>query len=66
MARDLDFAARFLTEFQDRVMYGTDICNPESICPMDKLLIDLRDSGKLAPEAFTKIARGNAIRLLGL
>jgi predicted TIM-barrel fold metal-dependent hydrolase len=66
MARDLDFAARFLTEFQDRIMYGTDICNPESLCPMDKLLIDLRDSGKLAPEAFTKIARGNAIRLLGL
>jgi predicted TIM-barrel fold metal-dependent hydrolase len=66
MTRDRDFAARFLTEFQDRIMFGTDICNPESLHPMDQFLLELRDSGLLAPEAFAKIARDNAIRLLGL
>ena len=33
---------------------------------MIDLLIDWRDSGKITEEAFNKVARENAIRLLGL
>ena len=33
---------------------------------MIDLLIDRRDSGKITEEAFSKVARENAIRLLGL
>ena len=29
LARDLDHAGRFLTEFQDRVLFGVDICAPQ-------------------------------------
>jgi hypothetical protein len=64
--RDLGYAVGFLTEFQDKLMFGTDICLPEQRSPMAKLLVKFRDEGKISGEVFEKIARGNAIRLLGL
>ncbi len=55
MARDKEFAAKFLTEFQDRIMFGTDICAPQYTCRMDLLLIELRDEGKLSQEHSRKL-----------
>ncbi len=66
LARDEVFALRFLEEFQDRLLFGTDICSPESKVPLAGFLIGLRDSGKLSESAFLKIARENAIKLLSL
>lgn len=65
-ARDKDNAVKFLTEFQDRLMYATDICNPNSVCKMDELLLEFRAEGAISEEIFQKVARKNAIRLLGL
>ena len=64
--RDHDYALRFLNEFQDKLVFGTDICVPAQRSPMATLLIKFRDEGKISREVFKKIARGNAVRLLGL
>lgn len=66
VSRDEAFGVRFLTEFQDRLYFGTDICHPDSETPLPRYLLRLRDEGKLAPETFRKIARDNAVRLLKL
>jgi len=66
MARDPEYAAAFLNEFADKLMYGTDICAHDQQIKIGSLLIELRDSGKLSEEKFNKIARENAIRLYGL
>ena len=63
MKQDEDFAIRFLTEFQDRLFFGTDSCN--STCDANyqgKLWFDaLHDSGRLPEGVWKKICRNNAI-----
>lgn len=66
LMRDEAYAVRFLNEFQDRLCFGTDLCYNNQPLPLAGFLLRLRDEGKLAPDAFEKIARGNIIRLLGL
>ena len=68
MMRDTDNAAAFLTEFQDRIYYGCDICasfNRHPFLFRDFLDGLLRD-GALTQEAYRKICRDNAAALLGL
>ena len=64
--RDHDYGPKFLTEFQDRLLFGTDLCFPDMPIPMIDLLLDWRDTGKIAVEVFNKVARENAVRLFGL
>ena len=64
--RDLEYGPRFLTEFQDRLLFGTDICFADMPFPMVDLLCAWRDSGKITEVVFNKVARENAIELLGL
>lgn len=64
--RDPAYGIRFLNEFQDRVMFGTDVCGPNDPFRMVDYLLELRRDGKLPEAAFQKIASGNARRLLGL
>ncbi|MBO4491112.1 MAG: amidohydrolase family protein [Lentisphaeria bacterium] len=63
LSRDEDFAVRFLTEFQDRLFFGTDSCN--STCDANyqiKLWFDnLHGSGRLPEGVWKKICRNNAI-----
>ena len=66
LARDLDYAVQFLNEFQDRLLFGTDICAPDTETPLVDLLTGLRDDAKISEEVFGKIARENAIKLLEL
>ncbi len=66
LARDPAHAVRFLNEFQDRLMFGTDICAATQALPLAAFLLKLRDDGALSEGVFRKIARENAIRLLGL
>ena len=66
VSRDEEFGVRFLKEFQDRLYFGTDICAPDTPTPLVDYLLGLRDAGKLSQDAFDKIARLNAVRLLGL
>lgn len=66
LARDLDYAAHFMEEFQDRLYFGTDICAPDTPTPLVDLMLSMRDEGRISEAVFSKIARENAIRLLGL
>ena len=70
VSRDPEFGFQFLTEFQDRLCFGTDVCAPHN---RDDVLVwlaaFLRESlaaGKIGQEVFDKITRLNAARLLGL
>jgi len=72
--RDRDYAVRFLNEFQDRLLFGTDVCVPDGkhICTPDgksllaQLLLDFRREKTISEKVFQKIARENAIKLLDL
>lgn len=64
--RDHDFGAKFLTEFQDRLFFGTDICFADMPFGMQTLLLQLRDSRKISEEVFQKIAYKNAMNFFNL
>ena len=69
LMRDEEYAVKFLNEFQDRLMFGTDYCAPSSAGLLSKLgdfLLKLRDEKKISEEVFQKVAKGNITRLLGL
>ena len=66
LKRDPDHAVKFLNEFQDRLFFGTDICAPNTPTPLVDFLLELRSSGRISETVFQKVARENAIRLLGL
>jgi hypothetical protein len=66
ISRDPDFGYAFLEEFQDRVLYGTDICWPGQEVPQSQFLLDGLAAGKLSQQAFDKVARRNAEGLLGV
>ena len=68
MTRDPDNAVAFLTEFQDRVYYGCDICashNTHQFAFRD-FIDGLCDSGALPETVYRKVCRDNAAALLGL
>jgi uncharacterized protein len=66
LARDKNYAENFLNEFQDKLLFGTDICSPDWPIRLPEFLIDFRDTGKISEKVFKKIAKENAIRLLQL
>ncbi|MDD2479911.1 MAG: amidohydrolase family protein [Victivallaceae bacterium] len=68
LTRDPEYAVRFLDEFQDKLMFGLDICSPPdgNIPGLAKFMLELRASGQITEIVFQKIAKENAIRLLKL
>ena len=67
LMRDREYGIKFMNEFQDRLMFGMDITRPKGkLSPLPGYLRELRDSGEISVAVFEKIARKNAIRLLGL
>ena len=66
LARDEEYAVNFLNEFQDRLLFGTDICAPGTPTPLVDFLIKFRTSKRISEEVFQKVARENAVRILEL
>lgn len=66
LTRDKEFGFAFLEEFQDRVLFGTDICQADQIVPQVDTLNEALRSGILSRTAYEKIAHLNAEKLLGL
>lgn len=68
LARDPEFAYKFMEEFKERLLYGTDISAPYHIDrPMIKLAAFLDEAvtaGKISYDAYLKISRENAIEIL--
>ena len=70
ITRDVEYGYKFLEEFKDRLFFGTDICATSNIqydfWKLAKFLDDAVLNGKISYDAYYKISRGNAIKLLGL
>lgn len=66
LARDPEYGAKFLTEFQDRLFFGTDILSFDMPLPMIDLLITWRNEKRIEETVFNKIARENAVKFLCL
>lgn len=68
LMRDPEYAAKFIEEFSDRLMFGCDICATSQrfsfrFC---EFLDKLYDDGMISADSYYKLVRGNAERLLGL
>jgi len=66
VSRDPAFGYRFMEEFQDRLLFGTDICAPHNETPLVDFLNAAGRDGSISRQAYEKIAWRNADRLLNL
>lgn len=66
LATDDKIGPAFLTEFQDRLYFGTDFCCVGQKFGAYDLLLKWRDEKKITEEVFQKIARKNAIQFFDL
>ncbi len=71
LLRDPEFAYGFLEEFADQLYFATDICSPENAkypirVGLSAFLDDAMEQGKISYEAYEKISRRNAEKILGL
>jgi len=68
MMRDPDFTEKFIEEFSDRLLYGTDIARATNTHPFlfRDFLEQMLDGGRISEENYRKLIRDNAIRLLKL
>ncbi len=68
--RDPEHAYGFIEEFRDRLFFGTDICDPRN-AGSDMLLLagfldEAMEQDKISYDAYYKVSRGNALKLLGV
>ena len=68
LMRDVEYAAKFIEEFSDRILYGCDICQIFNTFQFDfdNFLTKMRTTGMISEENYYKLVRGNAIKLLKL
>jgi len=66
LGRDPEYGPKFLTEFQDRLLFGTDICFFDMPFRTMDILLGWHNSRKISEEVFRKVARENAVKLFGL
>ena len=68
LMRDPEFAARFIEEFPDRLMYACDICHPTNQHPFEfnNFLDDMVEKGYISLENYKKLVRENAIKVFNL
>lgn len=66
LTRDEAFGVCFINEFQDRLLFATDVCfaDLEGRAPQLNFLRGLLHDGKISQEIFDKIAYRNGLRLL--
>jgi len=66
ISRDPEFGYRFLEEWQDKLLFGTDICHVNQEVPIVPYLKKALAEGKISQTCYSKITRLNAERLLEL
>jgi len=66
MTRDPSVGLGFLERFQDKLLFGTDLCRRVREVPNVAWFAALAETGQLSPAAHRKIARDNAVRILQL
>lgn len=66
ISRDPEFGYAFLEQFQDRILFGSDLCWPDQEVPQSGFLKQALAEGKISQTVFDKIAYQNAQTLLGI
>jgi hypothetical protein len=66
LTRDPEYGYRFLEEFQDKLVFGTDLCIVGQEVGIVSYINDALIEGGISPTAYDKITRRNAEALLGL
>ncbi len=68
MMRDPEYAAKFLTEFDDRIYYGADVCNVAQTYQYEfsDFLENLYKEGGISLDTYEKVCYKNAEKLLGI
>ena len=66
LARDRSYAIKFMNEFQDQLLFGTDICAPDTPVPLVDFMLELRKNHDISEDVFYKIAKLNARKILNL
>jgi len=66
VSRDPEFGYRFLDEFQDRLLFGTDICSPTTPAPLIGFMREAHEQAKITDEVYEKVMWRNAAGLLGI
>jgi predicted TIM-barrel fold metal-dependent hydrolase len=68
ISRDKAFGVDFLTEFQDKVLFGTDVCfgGPDGRMPHLGYLRGLLEEKQITSRVFAKITGQNALKILKL
>lgn len=66
ISRDREFGFAFMEEFQDRLLFGSDICDPRNQLTLIGYLNDAVTNGDISREAYEKICYRNAEKLLGI
>ena len=64
ITRDPEYGRRFLEEFQDKLLFGTDLCHVVQDVPIVDYFRNGLKEGKISQAAFDKITRLNIERLL--
>jgi predicted TIM-barrel fold metal-dependent hydrolase len=66
ITRDKEYGYKFLEEFQDKLMFGTDISSNKKIIPHVEYFKEVKEGKKISMKAYEKIMQKNAIRVLKL
>ena len=66
LSRDKEYTKKFIDEFQDRLFWGSDLCNIEAEVPQVNFFKGLLSDGTITKEVYEKITHKNAEKLLGL
>ena len=66
ISRDPDFSARFIDEFGERIMFGTDIVRPGQTSKLSAWLDEAHAAGLMSDENYANICRENAIKIFNL
>lgn len=66
LTRDRDYGVRFLHEFQDKLLFGTDVCfaDEEGRMPHLRYLRDLLLQGQIPQQVYDRITYQNALKVL--
>lgn len=64
--RDPEFGYQFIEKYQDKLMFGTDMVNPDMYFKLGDFLDKSVREGKITEEAYKKICRENSIRIMKL
>jgi predicted TIM-barrel fold metal-dependent hydrolase len=66
LSRDADYGVRFIHEFQDKVLFGTDVCFGDAAGRTlhQAFLRGLLQEGRISQAIFDKIASANTLRIL--